>query len=383
MRRNETEQFADALRPKANYPYDGVIVSIFPDIVHVRLAGAPRKILTNVHIADHIDQEVLRIGMFVKLDGLYDRRDNTTGRTILTDILPQLNFGDYAGSTAVPPPPTISVSADCDNSTWSISWTSVSPAEYYELYWSASSDGTGAELIKETFFRVADVQFDTVVPPKIYFAVRAISGIQEGELSAWVTDLDFLGSAPLIIFGDDFNHGHVTSTGSRWRLSDGKVEVSTSNGANWVDVTPPTVTNTWSDSPAPAPVDIEFNQIIGDDALLVIFGDWQNAGSARRAYMWYSEDLGQTWTQVTMQNAGETEIDFLWAAYLNTEMLVTIWDDGFIELQEWDITTTPSYTGKVSLGASTSGELDAKTYYAFPFMNAGGWYIAGRFQVVP
>jgi hypothetical protein len=374
----------DLFREKADFAYDGTIVAIFPDVVHVRLAGAPRRILTNVIVADHIDQEVLRVGMFVKLDGLYDRR-KSKGRTILTDILPNINYEDYAGKgTGVPPPPIISVSADCDNWLWNISWSAVKPVTYYQLYWSASSDGSAPALLVDTVFREAQVVFDVVVPPKIYFAVRGVSGVNEGELSAWTTDFFYLNSSPLISFGDSYEHGHLTPTGkTRWRVSPGKVEKSTSLGAVWLDVTPATVTNDWSDSPAPTPADITYFQLLGDDSNLFLLGRWQNSGGLWRSFLWHSTD-DLTWTGYSLLQAAETELQAIWAAYDITDsyLLVTFWADDELFIQRWDL--PPSFDQNVSLGASTLTEFNARTYYAFPVSNnAGEYLIAGRFQTLP
>jgi hypothetical protein len=389
MNPSKTEQLESIVRPTGDHAYDGIITAINEDYVQVRLAGSPRKIIPNVIVADHIRKEVLRIGMFCKIGERHDREGKNT-RTILTDILPQINYNDYAGKgTGIPKPPIISVSVNCDTQEWLITWSASPGATYYELYWSTDDEGSGATLITETLQREYDVPFDDDNPPKIYFAVRAISGVNNGELSAWVTDLQYLGSIPLITFGDDENHGTVTEAGRRYRCFDGLVEMSTNFGGSWEDVTPESVADTWSDTPAPTIADVSLAE--EDRAYLV--GRWENATNERRGSLWESDDNGDTWTEVPILEAAQDEIWPLWAEYNGAYFLLTVWQDiatvETLDLHVWTLDPL-TYDSGHSLGAASAAEVDAKTKYAFPVLDPeligvddDTWWVAGNFAEVP
>ena len=262
----KNEYLERLLRPPKDHPYDGRITEVYDRYVHVRLAGGgSRRIIKNVLIADHLleRKENIRRGVFCKISNQYQREQS--GRWILTDIFPHIIVGDYGGvGTGIPGRPILSVSADCDEESWSISWSAVNFASSYELYWATDDSGSGATLITEQLTRTYDLAFDTETPPKKYFAVRAISGLFEGALSPWTSDPAYLLGGELAIFGDDDNHGTVTPAGIWWRVQDGVVERSADEGENWADVTPDAPDDDFSQSPAPGNTDISYTQVLSD-----------------------------------------------------------------------------------------------------------------------
>ncbi len=369
----------DAPRPS----YDGIIVDVFPDVVNVRLAGAARRVITNVKIADHIRQEVLQKGMFCKVGGQFDRDGNRIGRYILTDILPQINYGDYAGRGGIPEPPLLVANASCADNSWALEWSAVDGASHYELYWSADSLGTGAELITETVFREYNLGMDIVTPPKIFFAVKALAGLRESDLSAWVTDANFTVSAPLVSFGDDINHGHITSTNRAWwRVSTGKIERSTSQGAAWANVTDSSVPNSWGDSPAPLATDLDYIQVFGDDGGIYVLANWQNDVNAWRSWLLTSADEGSTWTWLILDDSLTTYSKAIWGAVNGTSIAITLGGDDVLQLHIVDVLGF-SFNGSQAISNAIESELDLRSEWAFPVTVSDDdnlLFIAGHFN---
>lgn len=375
MKKTVGENLEGLVRKPGDHPYDGIITEVLGgDYVHVRLAGSERKILSNVLLADHIDRQVLKRGLYCKVEKLYDR--SKKGRFILTAILPQINRGDYAGAgTGIPEPPQISVSADCETATWSVSWTAVE-CTYYVLYWSGSADGSGATKLKQTRNREADVPFDQASPPKVFFAVKAIHGVEESNLSAWVTDTSFISNAPLAAFGDSWLHGDVANTDARRRQGTmSQVQNSTNHGVTWLDDLPGSnPPNTWLDSQGPAAADLLYIQVAGDYLLT----RWQGDALKSRGWLW----TGADWLAIYDQTNLPVEVYPIWLAADDTTILVSCVADGHLYLLVFD--NELAFVAKYDFGEATVGEVEARTKYLFPVIaGPGAWYVAGRFGALP
>lgn len=376
MRKTVRENLEGLVRQPGDHPYDGIITEVIGgDYVHVRLAGSERKILSNVLIADHIDKDVLRRGLYCKVDKQYDR--SKKGRFILVAILPQVNQGDYAGAgTGIPEAPRVSAAADCETAEWTITWSSVE-CTYYEIYWASSSDGSGATLLKQIRALETKVAFDPATPPKVYFAVKAIHGVEESNLSAWVTDTAFVSGAPLIAFGDSWLHGDVAADDSaRWQVKTALVKESTNHGATYVDDLPASnPPNTWLDALNPTLSGMTYIQVAGQ-LLLARFQDL--TGEKWRGWLYD----GSNWLAIDDQTNLPVESYPIWLAADATHILVTCWQDGSLWLHTFNIDLT--HAGSYDFGAATLAEVEARTRYLFPVIAAPGeWYVAGNFAQVP
>ncbi len=392
--------FENVLRDDVRTAYDAIITDVFPNHVNVRASGAGRKILTNVKITDHIDQSVLRPGMYCKIGAQSDRSGDRTSKFILTDILPQINYSDYAGRSGAPPPPDVFATLDCDLGEWQINWTRTISAESYELYWSTDSLGTSPVLIAETGDTHCTVPIDTSAPPKTYFAVKAIAGLKESELSAWMTDHDYGSkSAGLVTFGDGINHGHIDSSGIRWRVfPNGTVEKSLNDGKTWINVTPTTdPPNTWGESSAPTVAELEAVQVMGetDDVIYVLFRR-PNPVIANAWTTWYAYteegggDGGDSWTWVALNDGagGNTGIKGYWMALLDEGNYLLIsahqhFISNTLVVQLYDTIRSHSFYRAYVMANVAINLIDDFTYYAFPVVSEPGlgdglFYVGGR-----
>lgn len=376
MRKTARENLEGIVRRVGDHPYDGIITEVIGgDYVHVRLAGSERKILTNVLIADHIDKDVLRRGLYCKVGMQYDRAKK--GRFLLTDILPQVNQGDYAGAgTGIPESPRVSVSADCDAAEWTVTWSAVE-CTYYEVYWAASSDGSGATMLKQTRDTQATVAFDPADPPKVFFAVKAVHGVEESTIDRWVTDTAFVSGAALVAFGDSWLHGDGDpSDSTRWQVKTALVKESTNHGATWRDDLPATNPgNDWSDAMAPTFSGLTYIQVV-DNLRLARFQDL--TASKWRGWI-YS---GSAWTPTANPLSLPAESYPIWMDADATHVLVTCWQDGNLWLHVLD--TGLTYVAGYDFGAATLAEVQARTRYLFPVIaGPDEWYAAGNFAQIP
>jgi hypothetical protein len=174
---NALEAIEKLTRQTADFPFDGYIVEVFPESVNVKLIGS-ETIKRNVPIPDHIPFTNIRKGVPVKLG-------DHLGQPMLLAIFPQLqNDLNYAGrGSVIPDPPAISVIAAKDG--WLVSWAAVPGADRYRVYRNDTADETSPDDLGYTG------QLSMLVPyesPYVYFAVRSISGLNESELSGWLTD---------------------------------------------------------------------------------------------------------------------------------------------------------------------------------------------------
>jgi hypothetical protein len=75
-----------------------------------------------------------------------------------------------------------------------------------------------------------------------------------------------------------------------WRGGRGGIQVSVDGGATWAEKNPASVTNTWSDSPAPTVADLTFRQLLFTGNRLFAIATWQNGSSAWRSWLLYTDD---------------------------------------------------------------------------------------------
>lgn len=174
---NALEGIEKLTRQMADFPFDGHIVEVFPESVNVKLINS-ETIKRNVPIPDHIPFINIRKGVPVKLG-------NHLGQPMLLAIFPQLqNDLNYAGRGSVMPnPPALSVVATRNG--WLLSWPAVPGADRYRVYRNDTADETTPDDLGYTNQRSMIVPYES---PYRYFAVRSISGLNESELSGWMTD---------------------------------------------------------------------------------------------------------------------------------------------------------------------------------------------------
>lgn len=172
-----TEALEKLLLKKKDFPYDGRIVEIFPEAVSVKLVGSP-TIERNIAIPSHISQNELSKGMAVRL-GMHQ------GRRILLAVFPQFDQDlSYAGKgSIIPDPPKLTVFATKDG--WLVTWSPVPGAERYRVYRNDTADEVSPDDLGYTTARSLLCPYES---PYIYFAAKSVSGLNESEVSGWVTD---------------------------------------------------------------------------------------------------------------------------------------------------------------------------------------------------
>lgn len=93
-----------------------------------------------------------------------------------------------------------------------------------------------------------------------------------------------------------------------WVARDGAVLVSNDGGATYGTQTPSSVTNQWSDSPAPQAGSLNYVALLFADDKLFVGATWQNGSSAWRSWVFYTTDYPDmrastagsvTWTELT------------------------------------------------------------------------------------
>jgi hypothetical protein len=181
MTKTKNEHIELLTRTLADFPYDGRIHEIFTDTVNVKQVGS-QKIIHGVQVPSHIDVDKLKLGMPVRLN-------KSAGRPYISDYFPQFDDEDvnYAGQgTIIPNPPQISVTATKDG--WLVSWQAIDGTDHYQVYQNDTPDETTPDEVELTTQRQITIPYDGFPPTYKYFAVKSISGLNESELSAWITD---------------------------------------------------------------------------------------------------------------------------------------------------------------------------------------------------
>lgn len=368
-----------ALKYPENLTWDAILVSIFESYVHVRLKGGDRKLITHVVIADHIDKAKLKPGRYCKISRLHDRGEGQTGKFILSDILPiPDNDGVTVNTVAKPNSPRVTVSLDCTESAWFISWTKPDNALSYILYMAQNTEGLNETQVVETSNENYSLPF--AIDGFVFFAVEAIGSSGPSEKSEWTSDNKYFTDTGIIAFGDTVNHGDIISTNVRMQVSDGKVEKSTNNGVSWVDVTPTSVNSDWAD--VVVMTEVIFKQVIFTEDLTLVFGYWNNGSAEIQGWFWSSLDKGVTWTVRSIIQGTPTEAFPVWADLIATNVALTTWEDGTLYLLLYDFApSTVLPPTAIAIGTCLKSEVVSETYYAFPhWAVVDDLFLAGYFE---
>lgn len=92
-----------------------------------------------------------------------------------------------------------------------------------------------------------------------------------------------------------------------WRATAGGIQVSNDGGSSWAEKNPGTVSNFWSDSPAPTVGDLTWRDLHFNSGRLFAMATWQNGSSEWRSWIFYTDDAidmvadtsgSVTWTEV-------------------------------------------------------------------------------------
>lgn len=92
------------------------------------------------------------------------------------------------------------------------------------------------------------------------------------------------------------------------RSGTGYIKRSTDGGQNWSDITPGSVDNDAGDSPAPAVANLDF-KFLSPNFLIqgefVALATWEESGGEERAWLYYTDDDGATWSHTSVAADGE------------------------------------------------------------------------------
>lgn len=197
MAKSPFEHIENLQRKTADFPFDAYIVEVFTREVSVQLVGSS-TIKRGVQIPDHITASRLRAGVPVKLTSYLDK-------ITLLAVYDNLDYEEnYVGQgSIVPSAPVVSVFATPEG--WSVSWLPVTGADQYRVYRNDTADETSVDEVGYTPETSIVVGYES---PYIYFAVKAVSGLNQSILSEWATD-DAAPSVPQTFFANSDVAGHV------------------------------------------------------------------------------------------------------------------------------------------------------------------------------
>lgn len=94
-----------------------------------------------------------------------------------------------------------------------------------------------------------------------------------------------------------------------WAATNGGMYTAIGTAGTWAQKNPGTVTNTWSDSPAPMPGSLNFRDLIFSGNRIFASATWQNGASAWRSWLFFTDNAidvrsagtagtAVTWTEV-------------------------------------------------------------------------------------
>lgn len=178
-RQSAQERIESLVRRPADFPFDGYIVEIYPGFVTMRMVGS-NKIKRGVAIPSHIDPAELTKGMPARL---LDHEN----QPVLVEVFKNFSeLPNYAGKgSVIPNPPRLGVVAAANG--WIVVWAAVSGADKYRLYRNDAPNPNSPDDLGIVFNTIITVPYEGNYR---WFAAKAISGLQESELSGWVTDSD-------------------------------------------------------------------------------------------------------------------------------------------------------------------------------------------------
>jgi len=142
--------------------------------------------------------------------------------------------------------------------------------------------------------------------------VASSSGVYYSDTTppVWTAKNTGLSGDDLIVYDVKINPStQILAAGVKvvWRCGRGGIQVSVDGGATWVEKNPASVSNTWSDSPAPTVADLTFRELLFTGNRLFAMSTWQNASSAWRSWLFYTDDAmdmrGDTAGTVTWSEA--------------------------------------------------------------------------------
>lgn len=98
---------------------------------------------------------------------------------------------------------------------------------------------------------------------------------------------------------DPVTYGAGTANRTLWVATDDGPYITTNGGGTWTQKLPGTVSNAWSDGTAPTVADLTFHAVQFAGAKLFTIARWTNGSGEERSWIFYTEDAGETWTEVT------------------------------------------------------------------------------------
>lgn len=162
------------------------------------------------------------------------------------------------------------------------------------------TDGTGLESSP------ARIELE-VVEADFAGYVGTSAGVFWSTESTWLAKNTGLSGNDLIVYGLAIDPRTRDSDVTIWRCGRGGIQVSNDGGDTWSEKNPASISNAWSDSPAPAISDLTFRQLLFVGARLFVLATWQNASSAWRSVIFYTDDAAGmrtstagavTWTEI-------------------------------------------------------------------------------------
>lgn len=153
-----------------------------------------------------------------------------------------------------------------------------------------------------------------IAPPNYLGYIATSSGVYYSDGTSpitWTAKNTGLSGNDLITYDvmvDPATQNQVEAKKVVWRCGRGGIQVSIDGGAAWIEKNPASVTNTWTDSPAPTIADLTFRQLLFTGNRLFTIATWQNGSSLWRSWAWYTDTASTmragtagtvTWTEVS------------------------------------------------------------------------------------
>jgi hypothetical protein len=123
----------------------------------------------------------------------------------------------------------------------------------------------------------------------------------EGTIT-WTDKNDGLSGSDLIAYDvkiDPATQALPEANKTVWRGNQYTIHVSNDGGASWAAKTPGTITNSWTDDPAPDAGSIDWRKLhfVGDR--LFAIGTWQNGSSEWRSWVMYTDNAAEMRTDTS------------------------------------------------------------------------------------
>lgn len=88
---------------------------------------------------------------------------------------------------------------------------------------------------------------------------------------------------------DPSTYGLADANKILWGATEGSIVWSDDGGSTWADVSPGTVTNAWSDTPAPTPPDLTYKDLALSGGVIYAASEWQNGSNEWRSWVFYGD----------------------------------------------------------------------------------------------